>query len=332
MFEAVASQDVWIRMHFLGYQVPIMTLMFYIVRICLTTFLTMSLPSARLRYAFIEFPSKEACRKALELNGAFVHQTMKITVELGDPGRRAAGGGGSKSGRRARGHCDVCALDTLLEEVLKRVWISIKKEAHVNFLTDPLDARPTLTPADAALKAASCKVTKHEKACIKNQHVFVPFAFDTFGFLAPEALELLNRVQRQNALGTKKRTAPHFVGHPLVRENVIRWYEKMWCRWYTYTPLNHKKTKKKQRRENGTTTRAVSRSVLLPFSTALAVMYGARENGSTTGVVSRSIFSCRSLAPENGTTVPYTSKKFAFKGSPARDRPIWMPGVARYEV
>ncbi|GKE25650.1 hypothetical protein Tco_1441034, partial [Tanacetum coccineum] len=54
-------------------------------------------------YAFIEFPSKEACRKALELNGAFVRQTMKITVELGDPGRRAAGGGGSKSGRRAGG-------------------------------------------------------------------------------------------------------------------------------------------------------------------------------------------------------------------------------------
>ncbi|GJZ49020.1 hypothetical protein Tco_0603210 [Tanacetum coccineum] len=52
------------------------------------------------------------------------------------------------------------------------------------------------TVGQAALKAASCKVTKHEKACIKNQHVFVPFAFDTFGFLAPEALELLNRVQR----------------------------------------------------------------------------------------------------------------------------------------
>nr|GEZ51745.1 reverse transcriptase domain-containing protein [Tanacetum cinerariifolium] len=46
----------------------------------------------------------------------------------------------------------------------------------------------------AALKAASCKVTKHEKACIENQHVFIPFAFDTFGFLAPEAVELLSRV------------------------------------------------------------------------------------------------------------------------------------------
>ncbi|MFS7974210.1 hypothetical protein Hanom_Chr09g00865921 [Helianthus anomalus] len=27
-------------------------------------------------------------------------------------------------------------------------------------------------------------------------HVFIPFAFDTFGFLAPEAVDLLSRVQR----------------------------------------------------------------------------------------------------------------------------------------
>nr|GEZ34979.1 hypothetical protein [Tanacetum cinerariifolium]GEZ37627.1 hypothetical protein [Tanacetum cinerariifolium] len=108
--------------------------------------------------------------------------------------------------------------------------ISAKKEAHVNFLTDPSDGRSTLRPADvlvfgwvggkhacvdlvgvsslvglssrgftagqAALKAASGKMTKHEKACIENKHVFIPFAFDTFGFLAPEAVELLSRVQR----------------------------------------------------------------------------------------------------------------------------------------
>ncbi|GJU59436.1 putative ribonuclease H-like domain-containing protein [Tanacetum coccineum] len=107
--------------------------------------------------------------------------------------------------------------------------ISTKKEALVNFLTDPSDGRSTLRPTDvlvfgwvggkhvcvdltrvsplvglsirgftmgqAALKAASCKVTKHKKACIKNQHVFIPFAFDTFVFLAPEVVELLNRVQ-----------------------------------------------------------------------------------------------------------------------------------------
>nr|GFA55696.1 auxilin-like protein [Tanacetum cinerariifolium] len=47
----------------------------------------------------------------------------------------------------------------------------------------------------AALKAASCKMTKYEKSCIKNQHVFTPFKFDTFGFFALEAVELLNRVQ-----------------------------------------------------------------------------------------------------------------------------------------
>nr|GEU38135.1 hypothetical protein [Tanacetum cinerariifolium] len=51
------------------------------------------------------------------------------------------------------------------------------------------------TAGQAALKAASGKMTKHEKACIENQHVFIPFAFDTFG-LAPEAVELLSRVQR----------------------------------------------------------------------------------------------------------------------------------------
>ncbi|MFS8005374.1 hypothetical protein Hanom_Chr13g01236541 [Helianthus anomalus] len=37
-----------------------------------------------------------------------------------------------------------------------------------------------------ALTTSTCKVIKHEKACLDNQHVFIPFAFDTFGFLAPE--------------------------------------------------------------------------------------------------------------------------------------------------
>ena len=100
----------------------------------------------------------------------------------------------------------------------------------MNFLTDPREGRSMLRPADvlvfgwmggkhacvdvtgvsplvslgngvftvgqAAIKAASAKVAKHEKACIDNQHTFVPFAFDTFGFLAPDAVELLKRVQR----------------------------------------------------------------------------------------------------------------------------------------
>nr|GEV79474.1 DNA helicase [Tanacetum cinerariifolium] len=80
--------------------------------------------------------------------------------------------------------------------------ISAKKEAHLNFLIDPSDGRSTLRLADVlvigwvggkhacvdltgvsplvglssrgfkvgqvALKAASCKVTKHEKTCIDN--------------------------------------------------------------------------------------------------------------------------------------------------------------------
>ncbi|XP_035834198.1 uncharacterized protein LOC118482693 [Helianthus annuus] len=109
----------------------------------------------------------------------------------------------------------------VLYDVLKRAGISAKKEAPVNFLTNPLEGRSTLRPADilvfgwegrkhacvdltgvsplvelrdhgfvagqAITKAEAGKVAKHEKACIENQHVFVPFAFDTFGALAPDA-------------------------------------------------------------------------------------------------------------------------------------------------
>nr|GEY66305.1 hypothetical protein [Tanacetum cinerariifolium] len=90
----------------------------------------------------------------------------------------------------------------IIFDICRRVGISAKKEAHVNFLTYPLDGRSTLRPADimpwfySALKATSCKVTKHGKSCIENQHVFIPFVFDTFVFLAPEAVELFIRVQR----------------------------------------------------------------------------------------------------------------------------------------
>ncbi|KAJ0804167.1 putative exostosin [Helianthus annuus] len=48
----------------------------------------------------------------------------------------------------------------------------------------------------AALKAALGKVTKHKKACLDKQHVFISFAFDTFSFLVPETVDLLSRVQR----------------------------------------------------------------------------------------------------------------------------------------
>ncbi|KAL6545127.1 hypothetical protein OROHE_009792 [Orobanche hederae] len=118
----------------------------------------------------------------------------------------------------------------VLFDIFRRARVSVKKEAPVNFLTDPHEGRSTLRPADvlvygweegkhacvdltgvspllslrdgsftvgqAALKAASSKVVKHEKACSDNQHAFIPFAFDTFGFLSPEAVDLLQRVQR----------------------------------------------------------------------------------------------------------------------------------------
>ncbi|KAL8253466.1 hypothetical protein R6Q59_037159 [Mikania micrantha] len=122
------------------------------------------------------------------------------------------------------------AVRDVLCDVLKRANIYAKKEAPVNFLTDPLEARSTLRPVDilvfgweggkhscvdvtgmshlvglrdtgfvagqAALKAESGKVAKHEKSCLENQHVFTPFSFDTFGFLAPEAVNFLNRAQK----------------------------------------------------------------------------------------------------------------------------------------
>jgi hypothetical protein len=52
------------------------------------------------------------------------------------------------------------------------------------------------TVGKAALKAASSKVAKHESAYSNNQHAFIPFAFDTFGFLAPDAVNILKRVQQ----------------------------------------------------------------------------------------------------------------------------------------
>ncbi|KAJ0925109.1 putative reverse transcriptase domain, exostosin [Helianthus annuus] len=118
----------------------------------------------------------------------------------------------------------------VLGDILRRAGISAKKEAPVNFLTDPMEGRSTLRPADllvfgwaggkhacvdltgvsplvglrengfvaglAARKAELKKVDKHAKACAENQHVFIPFAFDTFGSLAPEAINFLTRVQR----------------------------------------------------------------------------------------------------------------------------------------
>lgn len=118
----------------------------------------------------------------------------------------------------------------VLFDVYRPTDIYVKIEAHVNFLTYPMDGRSTLSLPDilvfgwvgekhtwvdltgvsflvglrsrgfttghAALKVTACKVAKHTNACIQNQHVLIPFVFDIFGFLAPEAMKLLNRVQQ----------------------------------------------------------------------------------------------------------------------------------------
>ncbi|KAM0004336.1 putative exostosin [Helianthus debilis subsp. tardiflorus] len=116
----------------------------------------------------------------------------------------------------------------VLGDILRRAGISAKKEVPVNFPTDPLEGRSTrdqricsslaggkhacvdLTGVSplvglrengfvvglAARKAESKKEDKHAKACAENQHVFIPFAFDTFGSLVPEAINFLMKVQR----------------------------------------------------------------------------------------------------------------------------------------
>ncbi|KAF5762881.1 hypothetical protein HanXRQr2_Chr15g0673831 [Helianthus annuus] len=100
-------------------------------------------------------------------------------------------------------------VQDVLWGILRRAGISAKKKAHVNFLTNPMEGRFALQPADlqvlgwvrgkhvcmdltgvsplvglretgflagqAARKAKSKKVDKHVKACAENQHVFVPF-------------------------------------------------------------------------------------------------------------------------------------------------------------
>ncbi|KAJ0900450.1 putative RNA-directed DNA polymerase [Helianthus annuus] len=137
----------------------------------------------------------------------------------------------------------------VLFDVLKRAGIAAKKEAPVNFLTDPKEGRSSLRPADvlvfgwsggkhacidltgvsplasfrgsgfvsgqATRKAEAGKISKHEQACIDNQHAFLPFAFDTFGCLAPVASGFLKRVQKA-ALAH----ATVFVGHSYVFSRV----------------------------------------------------------------------------------------------------------------
>lgn len=118
----------------------------------------------------------------------------------------------------------------VLFDIFRRVGVPAKKETLMNFLTDPLKGRSifrsidilvfgwarekharvnltgvsrlvglgseVLTVGQAALKVAPYKLAKHEKTYMKNQHTFILFAFDTFGFPAPDILELITRVQQ----------------------------------------------------------------------------------------------------------------------------------------
>jgi spore germination protein GerM len=49
-----------------------------------------------------------------------------------------------------------------------------------------------LTMGRTTLKVVSSKMDKHEKTCSNSQHIH---AFDTFGFLVPEVVNLLKIIQ-----------------------------------------------------------------------------------------------------------------------------------------
>jgi hypothetical protein len=54
----------------------------------------------------------------------------------------------------------------------------------------------TFTEEQTALKVVSSKVVKHEKTCSDNEHDFVPFAFDSVGFISPEVVSILQKVHK----------------------------------------------------------------------------------------------------------------------------------------
>ncbi|XP_021986846.1 uncharacterized protein LOC110883387 [Helianthus annuus] len=75
-------------------------------------------------------------------------------------------------------------------------WVGQEKHTYLTEVSLFVGIRDNeFVVGQAVLKAESSKIAKHEKACLENQHVFIPFAFDTFGSLDLEAVEFLNRVQ-----------------------------------------------------------------------------------------------------------------------------------------
>lgn len=63
----------------------------------------------------------------------------------------------------------------------------------------------------AVERAAKKKVDKHEKACVENNHAFLPFAFDSFGALEREAGEFLRRIQKVMGHYVTSPGSVHFV-------------------------------------------------------------------------------------------------------------------------
>lgn len=116
----------------------------------------------------------------------------------------------------------------IMFDIFRRVEISMKKETNVNFLINPCEGRSKLRPSDVLVygwigEKHVCKhltrlspvvrlktgVLLRDKQRLKlvqikwsnmRKHIskscFIPFTFDTFDFLALEAIDLLQRVQK----------------------------------------------------------------------------------------------------------------------------------------
>jgi hypothetical protein len=98
-------------------------------------------------------------------------------------------------------------------DIFRRACVSMKKEAHMNLLTDPHPQKGRLMYRNTHVwnlnylsfptcgfenmrfyyktskpQSASNKVAKHEKTCFDNQHAFISFVFDIFGSLTPDVV------------------------------------------------------------------------------------------------------------------------------------------------
>ncbi|KAF5176956.1 hypothetical protein FRX31_033457 [Thalictrum thalictroides] len=90
----------------------------------------------------------------------------------------------------------------ILYDVVWQVGIQVKKEAPVNFLTDPTDGRSTLHPANVLIynwsegKQTCVHITRASPMVDIGNGIFEVGQAAIYAAVAPEAVKLLKRFQR----------------------------------------------------------------------------------------------------------------------------------------